>query len=263
MNCWPQSKNNILVAAHRGWMAKYPENTLIAFSEAIKLGVDQLETDVRVTKDGYLVLMHDPTVDRTTNGTGKVSDFTFEEIRKLKVINENSDVVGQIPTLTEFMDLVKDHPTITIDIELKEYPDPGREAIAFDVCDRVLKIVDDYNFVDRCIINSISATLHDYIYKKFPNKYKHHVFYPRMYGAHDIDPFSYAYCTCIFGIMNGEVTVEEVKELHERTKVRIWAGAYANNEENIDIAIQMGAEFITCNNPDEVIAILKKKNLHK
>ena len=46
------------------------------------------------------------------------------------------------------------------------------------------------------------------------------------------------------------------------TEVRVWAGAYASNEANIDLAIQMGAEFITCNNPDEVLAILRKKNLH-
>jgi len=263
MNYWTQSKSNILVGAHRGWMAKYPENTLMAFKAAMDLGVDNLETDVRITKDGELVLMHDPTVDRTTDGTGRVCDFTFEEIRKLKVINENSDTEDTIPTLTEFMDLVKDHPSITIDLELKEYPDPGREDIAFNVCDRVLKIVDEYNFVDRCIINSISATLHDYIYKKHKNKYKQHIFYPRMYGQHDIDPFSYAYCTCIFGITNGEVTAEDVKKLEEKTGVRIWAGAYASNEENINIAIEMGAEYITCNNPDEVIEILRRKKLHK
>ena len=72
MNYWTQSKDNIWVAAHRGWCSKYPENTMEAIKAAVEVGVDQIETDVRVTKDGELVLFHDPTVDRTTNGTGKV-----------------------------------------------------------------------------------------------------------------------------------------------------------------------------------------------
>ena len=72
MNYWTQSKDNIFVAAHRGWSEIYPENTMIAFEKALEIGVDQLETDVHVTKDGHLVLIHDTTVDRTTNKTGKV-----------------------------------------------------------------------------------------------------------------------------------------------------------------------------------------------
>ena len=71
MNYWTQSNTNIYVAAHRGWKSKYPENTKEAFEAALTLGVDQLETDVRITKDGELVLIHDDKVDRTTNGTGK------------------------------------------------------------------------------------------------------------------------------------------------------------------------------------------------
>ena len=78
MNYWTQSKDNIFVAAHRGWSDMYPENTMIAFEKAIELGVDQLETDVRITKDGALVLIHDKTVDRTTDGTGFVRDYTLE-----------------------------------------------------------------------------------------------------------------------------------------------------------------------------------------
>ena len=61
MNYWTQSPKNIYVAAHRGWCAAYPENTLLAFQKALELGVDQIETDIRITKDGELVLIHDAT----------------------------------------------------------------------------------------------------------------------------------------------------------------------------------------------------------
>lgn len=68
MNYWTQSKDNVYVAAHRGWSEKYPENTMPAFKAAVALGVDQIETDVRVTKDGELVIFHDESVGRTTDG---------------------------------------------------------------------------------------------------------------------------------------------------------------------------------------------------
>ena len=77
MNYWTQSETNIFVAAHRGFSGEYPENTMLAFKEAIKLGVDQIETDVRITKDNELVLIHDSTLERTTNGSGKVCDYTL------------------------------------------------------------------------------------------------------------------------------------------------------------------------------------------
>ncbi len=263
MNYWTQSNQNIYVAAHRGWKAKYPENTMEAFQAALALGVDQLETDVRVTKDGELVLIHDATVDRTTNGTGKVSELTLAELKAL-----DAGGGAKIPTLTEFMELVKDHPTITLDIELKVYPTPGNEENAYSVCDRVLKMVDDYGFTDRVVINSWSGKLNEYINETYGSKYKQHLYYPQKLmegssGPCTRNPYTYGYCTCVFGIVEGEVSVEDVKQLQKETGVRLWAGTYAKDEKTVDIAVQMGAELITCDNPDEVLEILRSKNLHK
>ena len=263
MNYWVQSNQNIYVAAHRGWKSKYPENTLEAFQAALTLDVDQLETDVRVTKDGALVLMHDATVDRTTNGSGKVSELTLAELKALDAGNG-----AKIPTLTEFMELVKDHPTITLDLELKVFPTPGNEANAYSACDRVLKMVDDYGFTDRIVINSWAGKLHEYINNTYGSKYKQHLYYPQKLmegssGPCTRNPYAYGYCTCIFGIMEGDVSLEEVRQLQKETGIRLWAGTYAKDEQSIDIAVQMGAELITCDNPDEVLEILRKKNLHK
>lgn len=266
MNYWTQSNKNIFVAAHRGWCEKYPENTMEAFEAALDIGVDQIETDVRITKDGELVLIHDATVDRTTDGTGKVCDMTLEELKALDAgCKKDEKFKGcRIPTLLELMELVKDYPMLTLDIELKEYPVEGNEEIAYSVCDRVLKILEEYGFGDRHVINTFSGKLHDYIQDKYGSKYKQHVFYPaRHLGEYTKDPYSYAYCTCVFGLKEGEVTAEEVKKLHEETGVRIWAGAYARDEEMIQLAIEAGTELITCNNPDEVISILRRKKLHK
>lgn len=259
MNYWTQSEKNIFVAAHRGWMAKYPENTMDAFRAALELGVDQLETDVRITKDGHLVLIHDSKVDRTTNGSGRVREMTLKELRAL-------DAGGgrEIPTFAEFMELVKDHPTITLDLELKEYPLPGWEEVSYSVCDRVLKIVDDYGFTDRAVINSGNGKLNEYVFRKYGRKYRQHTYYPvDSLGPYEIDPYSYAYCACIGGVKDGKTTAREVREFCRTTGVRAWAGRYAKDEASIDFAVEMGVELITCDNPDEVLEILRRKNLHK
>jgi glycerophosphoryl diester phosphodiesterase len=71
------------LCAHRGAMSTHPENTLPALQEAVRLGAHMIEFDIQLTKDGALVLMHDATVDRTTNGKGKVADLTLAEIKAL------------------------------------------------------------------------------------------------------------------------------------------------------------------------------------
>ena len=96
-----------LVIAHRGHSVGAPELTLAAFTKAISHGADMIEADVRLTKDGHLVLMHDATVDRTTNGTGAVADFRWAEIRRLDAGGWFDDrFTGEpVASVSELMDL--------------------------------------------------------------------------------------------------------------------------------------------------------------
>ena len=270
MNYWTQSKKNIFVAAPRGWSTKYPENTMEAFRAALDLGVDQIETDVRITRDGELVLIHDATVDRTTNGTGKVCDKLLAEIKALDAgARKGEQFAGaRIPTFEELMELVKDHPTITLDIELKEYPTtPGNEARAYEVCDRVLEIVDRYGFADRVVINSFSNPLNEYVYKKHGKKYRQHVFYPVsvMVGPITVDPYSYGFCACMFRAFYSPLNMaSDVEfELMAKKGVEPWAGACVADEKGVDMAIQNGARLITCNNPDVILSLLRQKGYHR
>lgn len=111
------SKDYVLAVAHRGVWTQAPENSLLAVQKAIEMGFDIVEIDVRLTKDHQLVLMHDETVDRTTNGKGLVKDYTLEEIKKLRLKN----AIGvqwkqqQIPTLEEVMLLAKGKVMINLD----------------------------------------------------------------------------------------------------------------------------------------------------
>ncbi|MFW5830662.1 MAG: glycerophosphodiester phosphodiesterase [Prolixibacteraceae bacterium] len=96
------------LCAHRGAMGTHPENTLLAFREAVKAGAHMIEFDVQLTKDNKMVVIHDGTVNRTTNGTGKVSELTFAEIRKLDVGSWKSpEFAGErIPTLDETLNIM-------------------------------------------------------------------------------------------------------------------------------------------------------------
>jgi len=107
----------ILTSAHRGEHLKHPENSLPAIQAAIDAGVDYVELDVRTSSDGYLVLMHDPTVDRMTNGKGAIRDMTFSEIRKLDL---GARFPGkfpnlQVPTFDEALALCKGKIGIYVD----------------------------------------------------------------------------------------------------------------------------------------------------
>ncbi len=242
----------------QGGCAKYPENTMLAFKKAIEVGVDQIKTDIRITKDNELVLIHDATLERTTNGTGKVCDHTLAELKQL-----DAGKGEQIPTLRELFELVKDHPTITLDLEFKEYPLGDWEKTAFYTCDKILAVVEEYNFAARCVINSFNQKLNEYIYKKYNGKYKQLLFSPescmQMEGS-ELPLYSFGYCACIFG---DRISTEDIEQFHKNTGIRIWGPASLKDEKSIDIAINFGVELITCNNPDEVLAILRKKNLHK
>ena len=257
MNYWTQSETNIFVAAHRGFCAKYPENTLLAFQKALELGVDQIETDVRITKDGQLVLIHDATLERTTNGTGKVCDYSLEELKRLDAGRGQT-----IPTLRELLELVKDHPTITLDLELKEYPTEDRESVAYAACDQTLALVEEYHFGERCVINSFHQKLNEYVFTKYDGRYKQHLFFPEkalIRKDASLPIYSFGYCACVF---SKDVTVQEIREFHERTGIRVWGPASLKDEASIEQALAYGVELITCNNPDEVLAILRKKGLH-
>jgi len=109
-----------LVWAHRGASGYAPENTLEAFRKAIEMGADGVELDVQLTKDGELVVIHDETVDRTSDGSGWVKDFTYARISRFNYNRTHKEGYerAMIPTLEEVYELLK--PTgLTINVELK------------------------------------------------------------------------------------------------------------------------------------------------
>ncbi|MEL6274028.1 MAG: glycerophosphodiester phosphodiesterase family protein [Bacteroidota bacterium] len=111
------SEDYVLAISHRGDWRYAPENSLLAVQRCIDLGVDVVEIDVRLTKDGHLVALHDYTVDRTTNGRGKLSEMTLDEVRELRLKNACGARGSrqQVPTMEEIMLLAKDKIMINLD----------------------------------------------------------------------------------------------------------------------------------------------------
>jgi len=103
----------MLRIGHRGAAGHAPENTLLSIQKAIEIGVDIVEVDVRRTRDGELVLLHDQRVNRTTNGRGHIGDLSFEEARRLDAGSGQA-----IPSLREALELVRG--SVQLMIELKE-----------------------------------------------------------------------------------------------------------------------------------------------
>ena len=125
------------IVGHRGAPRLEPENTLASFQRAIDMGVDWIEFDLRKTKDGVLVVIHDEKVDRTTNGRGLVSDMTFDAIRELDAGNGE-----KIPSLQEVIDIARDK--VKMDMEIKE---AGIEA-------DMVSAIDANQITSLCMVSS-------------------------------------------------------------------------------------------------------------
>ncbi len=127
----------ILKISHRGASAYEPENTLRAIKRALEHTVDMVEVDVRKTRDGQIVVIHDETLERTTNGRGYVNQTNFDELRKL-----DAGKGERIPTLQEVIDLVKGRAGLVIELK-----DPT-------TTDRVAEILSENGFVDETLVTS-------------------------------------------------------------------------------------------------------------
>jgi len=125
----------IEVTGHRGAAGLEPENTLRSIRKAIDLGVDRVEIDVRVTKDGHLVVIHDETVDRTTNGQGYVKDLTFSELRKL-----DAGKGERIPTLEEALRLTRGRVVLQVELKAAEATEPTVHLIEREQAEREVVI---------------------------------------------------------------------------------------------------------------------------
>ena len=135
--------------AHRGFTRSAPENSLSAFAAAIELGVDGIELDVRTCKTGEVIVFHDPTVARMTNGRGFVKNKTLEELKRLRLRNQNLEINENIPTLEEVIELLDGRVILNIELKTKGTRKESLEK-------KVVDIIGYYGIADSTVISSFN-----------------------------------------------------------------------------------------------------------
>lgn len=231
----------VKIFAHRGASAYAPENTLEAFQLAMNQGADGIELDVQLTKDGELVVIHDETIDRVSDGKGAVRDYTLEELKKISVSNhfeQYPDV--KIPTLREVLELVKPG-TMEINIELKTgifwYPEIER---------KVLELVKEEGMEDRIIYSSFNHYSVQKIKELSPEAGTAYLI-----GDVMLDVAAYTKNTGIKGLHPALFHVKMADFLKEYKEsgiaLRVWT---VNEKDQIRWLIDEGVDAVITNYPD-------------
>lgn len=147
----------VLVMAHRGMPVRFPENTMRSFREVLSLDIDIIEFDVHKSLDGGLLVIHDPSLERTSNGTGAVREKTTAELRALDMgaWKDPAYAGERMPTLEETYELFVPHGHILLNVEVKD-ADKATAAAAVSLADR-------YGILDRCVFTSFDALLMAYM----------------------------------------------------------------------------------------------------
>lgn len=241
--------------AHRGASGYYPENTMLSFRKAIELGATGIETDVQMTSDGILVLIHDEYVDRTTNGSGLVKDFTYSNLNKLDAgswFNNNYNN-ERIPTAEQLIILAKSN-NILLNLELKnsEVMYPGIE-------EKLIEMLYKYNYADKVILSSFNH--YSIVHCKEITKeiktgllYMASLYQPEVYCKHTGADALHPYFRSI------------KKEIIDNAKKQgLLINHYTVNEEvHMEILIAVGVDGLITNYPDKlnkVLLNLKKTNI--
>ncbi|MCB0689024.1 MAG: glycerophosphodiester phosphodiesterase family protein [Saprospiraceae bacterium] len=241
----------VLVAAHRAAHIVYPENSLPAIRQAIDLGVDIVELDVQVSKDGIPVLMHDRTIDRTTTGSGKIPDYTLVELKSLRLRHHNGVTDYQIPTLEEALRLARNK--ILVDVDLKT-----------GTLEPIVEVVKKTHTIDQVFFFDNDYDALQWIETDNPD----HMLMPRVYSQEMADSALVLFDPEVIHIdfdCYDEKMTKSIKAEH----ARIWINALGDVDEALgtdqedaalDRILQFGANIFQTDKPEVLIRALEKRN---
>jgi len=262
--------NYIMVASHRGDWRNYPENSIPAIESAIAMGVDIVEVDVQKTKDNVFILMHDMTLDRTTNATGKISNYTYQELKKYILRHGHGGYSEEhIPTLKEALLTVKGKVLIDLDK-------------AYKYMDEIIPILKETGTLNQAIFVG-PASITDLKYSLFENKDKIN-YMPIMSEQvknykHKIKTFeSLELNTKVYEIIltdNCHLCYDLVKQIRKNND-HVWINsiysylsdghwddrALKDPEANWGFLIEKGATILQTDRPKLLLKYLQSKNIH-
>ena len=149
-----------MIVAHRGGKNLFPENTMVAFNGAVNMGVDALEIDVHLTHDDILVTCHDETINRTSDTTGLIRSYTFEELQQFNFGHQFKAKDGSYPyrndpvRIPQIEEVFSSHPNIRMIIEIKNTGGLGKQAITL-----LYNLVEEYNMEEKVSFFSFDPTV--------------------------------------------------------------------------------------------------------
>ncbi len=236
-----KDNDSIVVAAHRGYKSDYPENTLLAFQKALELGADMLEFDLRLSKDHVVVVIHDETVDRTTNGSGNVSDHSLAELKQLDAGGWFGKVYEglKIPTFEELCELLSAYPDVLLNVEIKKCAD-AKVAV-----DKAIAMLKEFGYLERCVFTCFDAAIIAYIYDTYQLKTQG---FPEeaMYNYVPGDDGTLSKMWAV-GISMKLLTPQLVEEVKSKG---LLAWCYCpDTDKQVYYALGCGATLMTVNNP--------------
>lgn len=265
----PKSKK-VLVVAHRGDWRNAPENSLQAFQNCIDMGVDMIELDLHMSKDSVLFIMHDGTVDRTTNGHGKVSDLTSDELRKLRLRAGHGIVTSHaIPTFEEVLNLCKGKILINVD-KGYEYFSEAYALMEKTGTTRQIVIKSGHS-IDK-VLRENDEVVNKVIYMPIINLNKKGA-EAEINACASVKPVA---IECCFG--KADADVERLLALVRQNGSKVWINSLwpsLNGGHDDDRAVEQGepdeawgwilkhgASLIQTDRPAQLIRYLKKKGRH-
>lgn len=239
-----KKENSIIIAGHRGICAEYPENTMLSYRKAIEFGVDQLEIDLNLTKDGHIVLIHDCTVDRTTEKSGRVRDYTLEEIRMMDAGSSKDYAFRgeRIPLFEELLAFISD-TDISLNVEIKDR--------TFETVKKAVEMLRAYHMQDRFVIACWDANIVQYAHEKYGVMTQG--FPDNMFENFSNETRSHLYSVGIPMYMLTKELCDEYKNFG----IQPWAWC-PDTEEEAERAIACGARLLTCNDPVPAMRVAKR-----
>lgn len=237
------------IYAHRGYSAKYPENTLAAFHATAELPVEGVEFDVHLTSDRQVVVIHDEKIDRTSNGVGYVKDMTFEELRQYDYGSWFSkEFAGEvIPTLAEVLELFKDtHHHINIELKSDIFVYAGLEEL-------VLREIDSKGLIDRVVISSFDHEAVKRVAELAPNVENAALFVNMILDVADYQVKLPA--EALHVSLPTAVRKPVLEAISKGSIVRVWT---VNDIKYVEPLLQIGVDAIFTDEPEKMRNFLTK-----
>ena len=212
------------IIAHRGGAGIGLENTLSCIEKGIASGADIIEIDIHLTKDGFLLVCHDETVDRTTNGSGKINEMTLAETRKLRIVDENRNLTEEhLPTLSEVMELVNERTKLLIEIKRSKNNNQGIEQKLADE-------IEKFNANSWVVVQSFNDAVLESMHLINPRQRLEKLFFFKFLGLPFIfdgtfTHFSFKKYNYIasFNIFYKSASLSLIKKIHDQGKeVKVW-----------------------------------------